>query len=1171
MRRFSEIRSSICVLAILILFPVGAATGQPLTQFGGVIDSFKISSPDTSLQLSRGLILPGSEVVSLDSIRLFPNRDYILNLSNGTLSIRHERALGVEGRTHGIYVRYKYLPFSFQSIYRHRIYPVQAETVSQRRIMTAGASSPPLANIFGPELQKSGSIFRGFTVGSNRDLTLNSGFRLQFAGKLSSDIDILAALTDENTPIQPEGNTQTLQELDKVFVEITSSAYEATLGDFYLDLTGTDFGQLSRKLQGARGLGNLSAVGISNSFSVAGATARGKFETNQFAGIEGVQGPYRLFGRNNARNIIVIAGTEKAYVDGILMTRGETNDYAIDYASGEITFSSKRLITGASRIVVDFQYTDRAFTRNFFALQSKSQSISNAAEISLLYTREGDDPNAPIDISLSDTDKRILEQSGSTQASRSGVDSVGVDSLNIGKGQYAALNTVIQGANVRFYRFSPGTPDAVFNITFSFVGAGRGDYIRESLGQYAYVGAKSGQYLPIVLLPSPQLQQLADVNVKANIAKHFSFAGEFAASSYDQNRFSSGEEKAGNAMKMSARYAPSVLNIAGMSLGSLDLSLSARYVNRNFVSLDRVNEVEFGRKWSLDSTVTIPIASEEIREARVSYSPVQALSFGGSIGSNRHGSKFSSDRKEAFIQLQRNSIPKLEYTVEEINSTIGTAGGNLWFRQRGSAAYTRNKVTPSVRFENEKRIIPTPVADSLSAGSFSFGTIAPKVSAADIYSMNVSAEVELRDDNAPSAGELSPMSRSITQAYSWSMPQTNNFSSSVDIIVRKKTYRAPFRSAGENVQTTLLRSQSRYAPFRRGIDADLFYEVSTQRSARLERVFYKVQRGEGQYVWTDGNGNGKVDIADETDFRPARFDGDYIVITIPGDALVPVVNLKSSGRLRLAPDRIIGLPATWVEKAVAALSTESSVRIEEKSSERQTTKIYSMDFSRLLNRATTILGSQLLQQDLFLFENRPDLSLRLRFQQRRTLGQYSSGIEQGYARERSLRIRLQLMDEFSNQVEYTNRQDNLGTNQNSARSHLISSDDLTSDYSYRPEQNVEVGFKLEVSQSGDAFPTVPLSATFNGQSVRTVFSFRGTGQLRIDFSREEVLLENVRPTFPVPFELTGGRVEGKTFLWSLSFDYRLSGNLQSTLQYTGRSEQHYSPVHTARAEVRAFF
>jgi hypothetical protein len=204
--------------------------------------------------------------------------------------------------------------------------------------------------IFGSNMEKSGTLVRGFTVGTTKDFTLNSGLRLQLSGNLSEDIEIVAALTDENTPIQPEGNTERLEELDKVFIQIKHPLASAIFGDYQLTRRTGEFGYLDRKLQGLTGEFNYESYNVFTAL----AASKGKFTTNNIRGIEGVQGPYRLSGINNERDIIIIAGTEKVFIDGVEMKRGEGNDYTIEYGNAQLTFTPQRLITSASRITIDF-------------------------------------------------------------------------------------------------------------------------------------------------------------------------------------------------------------------------------------------------------------------------------------------------------------------------------------------------------------------------------------------------------------------------------------------------------------------------------------------------------------------------------------------------------------------------------------------------------------------------------------------------------------------------------------------------------------------------------------------------------------------------------------------------------------------------------------------------
>jgi hypothetical protein len=368
-----------------------------------------------------------------------------------------------------------------------------------------------------------------------------------------------------------------------------------------------------------------------------------------------------------------------------------------------------------------------------------------------------------------------------------------------------------------------------------------------------------------------------------------------------------------------------------------------------------------------------------------------------------------------------------------------------------------------------------------------------------------------------------------------------------------------------------VRSQSRYTPLQRAVESDLFYEFTSQRSARLERVFIRVARGTGNYGYVgDTNNNG---VADENEFQLVRFDGDYIVLSLPTDQLYPVVDVKASTRIRFQPSRLISTPSSSAEKIIKAISTETYARVDERSTEPDVRQIYLLNFDRFQNDQTTISGSSQWQQDIHVFENSPELSFRFRLAERRGFTQLVSANERSYSQEKSLRIRSQIVREISNETNLIGRVDRVDATTQTNRERDLVGLSLNSDFAYRPDYRTEVGFNFGFSDIVDRFSSPNIDAGINEQGLRIVYSFPGVGQLRTEIKREEVLLQNLsaNATRPIPFELTNGKAPGQSYLWSASFDYRITGNIQLTVNYSGRSEGGREPIHTARAEAKAFF
>jgi len=193
-----------------------------------------VDSTKSHYSLPDSFLIHQSEKVICDTILLVRDRDYQIDYIKGQISFFKKLPHGTQ-----LSLFYRFYPLSLQQQYFRRqrlIYQPEEQFIKPAPIVkTRKQKSASTAST----LKQNGSIIRGISIGSNQGMKLESGLRMQISGKIADKVEVVAALTDQNTPIQPEGNTQTLQEIDKVFVRIKCEQIQATLGDYYFSLEGT--------------------------------------------------------------------------------------------------------------------------------------------------------------------------------------------------------------------------------------------------------------------------------------------------------------------------------------------------------------------------------------------------------------------------------------------------------------------------------------------------------------------------------------------------------------------------------------------------------------------------------------------------------------------------------------------------------------------------------------------------------------------------------------------------------------------------------------------------------------------------------------------------------------------------------------------------------------------
>jgi hypothetical protein len=1132
-------------------------------------DTLATRGGDT-LRLAHPYLVPGGETVKLGN-RLLAIEDYQIDYQRGTLMLR-DSALRAD--TSALVVQYRYFPDILSERLALRSFRLRSDTSGAGGIQVEEYYKGEERVLISPStVQRSGSISRGISVGNNQNLSVSSGLRLQLEGDLGDDLKLQAAITDESIPIQPDGTTQQINDFDKVFIQLLRRDDRVILGDFEINHTGTNFANFYRNVQGIGFY--IQEKGFNASLN--GAVAKGKFHSNSFQGREGVQGPYRLLGKNQERFIIVLAGSEKVYLNGQLVTRGEGNDYVMDYNTGELTFTAQRVITSASRIVVDFEYTDRNYNRSLFFTEFGAKALKDKLVIKGSYGRDADNQNAPIEGEYSQEELDTLRNAGDvTFAAVSGIDSVGPPDNETGI-HYARLDTLFNGVLYERYAFSVDPATALYRLAFSEVGQGAGMYVKaQNLVNgtvYNWVGPDSsgvpkGNFSPIRVLIPAKLYQVADVQATYKITDKLSAYTELAVSTEDRNRHSPVGDGDNN----------DLANKTGIRLEKLKLSdslelkidLSHRYIGERYNNIDRVYKVEYGREWNFNDLGQR--LTENVSEAAVDLRYGSRLRLSSAAGYRTFGTDLRSF-KQTFEAESRHKILQGKYTFTTISTTNSTLGTfSRWNRHNGDIYKQVKGWTPGSEIWIEDR--SDELVGAPQKGAFRFYDLKPYLKSKEggkfgmhIY-YNYRQEFEVLDsvEREKSVAHTEYLKLTWSPSSAWNFQNTSSLR---QFEVRDTAFYSQGISDNQSIITNL---QGSWNSKNQIVFANLIYEVTQEQIARKQVAYLQVNPGQGDYEWIDADSNG-IQGLDEFQYsvNPNR-QNFFVRILAPTTELFPTTALNFSGNVKIDFKKAIKRSDNPFKETFRNTSAITNFRVVQKKEDGNSIQSYLVNLNNVFGDTALLDAQYNLRQDLYFFRNNPKGDLKFSFGDNQSKLFLASGDELRSQRYYSADQRVNFGKDKSLENEFK-----IGTRASLARA-FDSRNYNIAFYELKPKLNLQISRKLRLSVGYEYKHKENTNDSSRVDAVINMHKAIFDAKLNLKdrnniFAKVELVQvgQTGKSSFSAEYEMRESLQPGFNAIWQVFSTIYLSKSLELGLTYDGRASESTKVLHTGRVQLKAFF
>lgn len=1004
-------------------------------------------------------------------------------------------------------------------------------------------------------LTKKGVFSRGVSVGNNQDPVVNSKLNLQLSGKLSNDLSVEAVITDESIPVQPDGNTAQIQDFNKVFIRVSNENSQLVAGDFSIQKPESYFLKYNKQVKGLEFSTENQQIDKNinlNKSNWGVAIAKGKYFRQSIKGIEGNQGPYKLQGINGETYIMIVSGSERVYIDGILLKRGENLDYTINYNSAEIIFTPKQPITKDSRIIVEFEYTERHYSR--FTYFSNNQFSSGNVDFFFNIYSESDAKNQTIDMELTDEMKNILSNTGDSleTAFFQNIDSVEFD---INKVLYRKVDTIIDSQIFTFYEYSTDPNLAYFQLNFSYIGENKGNYIIDQTATngriYKWVmpinGVPQGNYAASTILVSPKKTQMYDFGMSIPLTKKSLINLEFALSNNDKNLFSdkNDNDNIGKALK---------INFNNYFKGSDTTDYKSfiwadyEFSETKFTPIEIYKSQEFNRDWNINQLFN---SDEHIGEFGY-FSSFKKGIISAKTSSLYHSKEYfgiNSNLTTNFKNDNNNFKSNIDflYSIDNFNITNFA---------RSFVEYQRkiSKITTGINYKQETNIWHKANYDSLTTNSFMFHSVSFFVQNADTTSNSIKLNFLRRRDYFPFENNFKLAS------YSNDFYVESNFIKekySLNILINYRELHITDSTLSDNKPENNMsgRFLLKFSVLNKSLKFSSIGNISSGLEQKMQYIYIEVEPTKGIYTWIDYNEDGIKQI-DEFEIANFSDQANFIRVPLQSNQYVKVFGKKITQSISFTPQNLFK-EETKSYQIASKFNNNFALNIEHKS----------YDFNILNFSDSNAVNYYFLLNDILNIKLSKKLTLNFIWQNNNSTILMVNGTEKNQLNTQKGLLKYKITDKIKLSYEISTNKKQVSSDFSVMKNYLLdekknlvnvlySNDiiDLSVEYIYSDKRNLS-GNEVLINNSLK-FSSTSVFAKKNrisGEINLVNNNFHGDASTTVAYS----MLQGLKPDM--------------NLIWLMNVKRNIGKTLQITFLYSGRYSQNSRIINTGSVNLVAFF